>query len=107
VANGDYPPGTVLATDPPAGTPLDGGREVVLDVATEVPTEAVPDVLGLDGAAARTLLEEAGFEVDVEELPEEPPSAAAARAGQVWRQSPAAERRLPRGATVELSVNPS
>jgi 2-oxoisovalerate dehydrogenase E1 component len=58
-------------------------------------------------AAARTLLEEAGFEVDVEDLPEEPPSAAAARAGQVWRQSPAAERRLPRGATVELSVNPS
>jgi penicillin-binding protein 1A len=107
VANGDYPPGTVLATDPPAGTPLDGGREVVLDVATEVPTAAVPDVLGLDGAAARTLLEEAGFEVDVEDLPEEPPSAAAARAGQVWRQSPAAARRLPRGATVELSVNPS
>jgi penicillin-binding protein 1A len=106
VADGDYPPGTVLTTDPPAGTPLVGGSEVVLDVAIDVPEVGVPDVLGMDVEAAREALEQAGLDPDVTVEAEEPASAAAARAGLVWRQSPAAGRRAPEGSTVEVTANP-
>jgi membrane peptidoglycan carboxypeptidase len=106
VANGDYPPGTVLATDPAAGTPLAGGSEVVLDVATEVPTTRVPDVLGLDVDDARDALERVGLDPDVTVEAEEPASSAAARPGIVWRQSPAPDREVPEGSTVGLSANP-
>jgi len=106
VANGDYPPGTVLATDPPAGTPLAGGSEVVLDVATEVPTTGVPDVLGLDVDDARDALERVGLDPDVTVEAEEPASSAAARPGIVWRQSPAPAREVPEGSSVGLSANP-
>jgi penicillin-binding protein 1A len=105
VADGDYPPGTVLAMDPPAGTPLVGGSDVVLDVAEEVPETGVPDVLGMEVRAAREALEDAGLDPDVTVEAEEPASAAAARAGLVWRQSPAAGRRMPEGSTVELTAN--
>jgi len=106
VPNEDYPPGTVLATDPPGGTPLAGGSEVVLDVATEVPRTSVPDVLGTDADGAEEALEDAGLEADVDEEAEEPPAAAAARAGLVWRQRPAAGSRVPEGTTVRVTVNP-
>jgi len=106
VANGDYPPGTVVAMDPPAGTPLVGGSDVVLDVAVEVPEAGVPDVLGMDVQAARDALERAGLDPDVTVEAEEPASAAAARAGLVWRQSPAAGQRVPEGSTVEVTANP-
>ena len=106
VPNDDYPPGTVLATDPPGGTPLAGGSEVVLEVATEVPMTRVPDVLGMDADAAEEALEDAGLEADVDEEAEEPAAAAAARAGIVWRQRPAAGARAPEGSTVTVTVNP-
>jgi penicillin-binding protein 1A len=106
VDDGDYPPGTVLATDPPAGTALVGGSEVVLDVAVEVPETGVPDVLGMDVEAAREALEQAGLDPDVTVEAEEPASAAATRAGLVWRQSPAAGWQVPEGSTVEVTANP-
>jgi penicillin-binding protein 1A len=106
VPDDDYPPGTVLATDPPAGTPLAGGSEVVLEFATEVPTTQVPDVLGMDRDAAEEAIEDAGLEADVEEEAEEPAAAAAARAGLVWRQRPAAGARAPEGSTIRVTVNP-
>ncbi len=80
---------------------------MVLDVAIEVPTTAVPDVLGMDGSTARELLEDAGLEAVIAEEAEAPPEVAATRAGKVWRQRPAAGRRVPQGSAVRLSVNPS
>jgi eukaryotic-like serine/threonine-protein kinase len=57
-------PGTVLSTDPVAGTKVDKSTNVAVVVAKE-PQVAVPDVRGQDQATAQTTLQTAGFSVQV------------------------------------------
>lgn len=57
--NSEQPPGTVLAVNPVAGSTLQAGSGVVLDVASG--NVAVPDVRGKSEIDARTILIQAGF----------------------------------------------
>ncbi len=60
----DEEPGTVTAQDPAPGTSVNKNTAVALTVAKAVP---VPDVVDLDEDEARQQLEDAGFDVRVEE----------------------------------------
>lgn len=59
------PSGTVLSTDPPAGTPLYGGDRVTLLLSRGAPPKRtyVPELLGLSESAARDRLQYAGLTV--------------------------------------------
>jgi serine/threonine protein kinase len=57
--NSDQPPGTVLGVTPVAGTTVQAGSGVSLDIASG--NVAVPDVRGLSEIGARTILIHAGF----------------------------------------------
>ena len=59
------PPGTVISQSPRAGADVRKGSRVLLTVSTGPATVEVPDVTGLDEAAARSELERAGFVVRV------------------------------------------
>jgi eukaryotic-like serine/threonine-protein kinase len=57
-------PGTVLAVTPVAGTKVDKGTAITLNVAKE-PLVAIPNVRNMDQGAAQTALQTAGFVVDI------------------------------------------
>jgi serine/threonine-protein kinase len=57
----DAPPGVAILTRPPAGSPLAPGGGLALVVSRGAPTIAVPDVLGMSQADARTRLELEGL----------------------------------------------
>ncbi|MBJ7470401.1 MAG: Stk1 family PASTA domain-containing Ser/Thr kinase [Solirubrobacteraceae bacterium] len=61
----DREAGTVLSSDPRAGTEIRTGESVTLTVASEPTTATVPDVVGRSEAAATRTLEAAGFSVRV------------------------------------------
>ncbi|HXF57907.1 MAG TPA: PBP1A family penicillin-binding protein [Actinomycetota bacterium] len=93
--------GTVVAQRPLAGSSLEVGSTVVLDVSNgKAPRAPVPDVTGLFEEEARSVLEERGFVVQVVDEETEDP----ALDGVVVAQEPAggAKRRL--GSTVTLVV---
>lgn len=94
------PAGTVTAQDPPAGTVLLQGSTVTLTVAAGGPTPGtVPDVVGLDLAAARQSLAAAGYGAAPTFTTGEAPE------GTVLEQSPAPGTALPPGATVALVIS--
>lgn len=108
-----YPPGYVVAQDPPAGTDQTPptGYLVTLDVATadRAPT-AVPDVLNLAVHEARAALEDAGYVVVVDlACPGGGPDCRGAqdRPGTVWQQLPDAGAPVPAHSVVTLSAYPS
>ena len=87
--------GRVVAAEPPEGSSVAPGTAVALRVANG--NNAVPSVLGQNADAAQAELEQAGFEVRVEERDDD------AEAGTVVEQSPReGSRRL--GATVTIIV---
>ena len=92
--------GTVVSTDPPAGTEVDEGSTVVLRVSSGPGTVPVPNVVGERVGRARQRLEEAGFTVaePVEEASDE-------EVGVVIRQDPAANTQAEADATVTLTVS--
>ena len=57
--------GTVLSSDPKAGTSVRAGSSVTLTVAAEPSTATVPDVVGRSEASATNSLQSAGFTVRV------------------------------------------
>ena len=62
----DVDPGEVAATEPTAGTELEGGEAILLSLSVGPRHVEVPDVVGGTENDARTLLREAGFtEVEV------------------------------------------
>jgi serine/threonine-protein kinase len=92
--------GTVVRQSPRAGTDLREGGLVTLQVSTGPSTIAVPDVVGLDEAAASRELRRAGFvPVVVDE-----PTADEAEDGVVLGQSPTSGAERRRGATVTITV---
>jgi serine/threonine-protein kinase len=57
----DFPQGTVVAEDPPAGTSVPSGSKITLSVSKGPATTQVPDVTGQTQAAAEAILSGAGL----------------------------------------------
>jgi penicillin-binding protein 1A len=112
VYNLRYPAGAVVGQSPPAGTVVEPGATVTLELATAEPVPVtVPSVLGLDQAAAERALVAAGLVANVVVEPSCTGGAAcqqrlAADAGLVWRQDVAGGKRLLAGSTVTIAVGP-
>lgn len=93
-------PGTVVKQTPKAGAEADKGSAVDLVVAG-TQTGAVPDLVGLDQAAATTALVGAGFTLGgVEQT-----ASASVLAGMVVSQSPAGGTQAPQGTAVTITVS--
>ncbi|MFN8024785.1 MAG: Stk1 family PASTA domain-containing Ser/Thr kinase [Acidimicrobiia bacterium] len=99
------PPGTVVSTDPVAGTAVpkaaagQPGPAVTVNVARE-PNVPVPDVTGQDVFAANNALAGAGFVVQAV-----PTASDSVPKGQVIGTNPAANTPVPRGSTVQVLVS--
>ena len=96
--------GTVIRQSPEAGTDVDDGSVVSLQVAKPRPTAApttidVPRLTGLDVSDARARLRELGLRSTVTRVDSQKP------AGTVVEQSPSAGSALERGDAVELTVS--
>jgi eukaryotic-like serine/threonine-protein kinase len=105
------PEGVVIGQNPAAGTELDEGETVQLDVSggqsagtttgettTEPSTARVPEVVGLRSSEATSRLREEGFGVRLVQVPSQEP------AGTVVAQSPSAGADVERGSEVRLNV---
>jgi beta-lactam-binding protein with PASTA domain/predicted Ser/Thr protein kinase len=93
-------PGTVLEQDPAPGTRVDKGETVELVVAREPEEVPVPGVIDEEEAAAVRALEDAGFEVNVEETAAETPD----EDGIVLEQDPEPDTPRPQGSEVTITV---
>lgn len=95
------PLGTVLASDPPPGTPLPPGASVRLLVsrgASLGPTMLLPQLTGLSQREALFLLNAMDLQAQVEEVPSGAPM------GTVLAQDPAPGTPMPKGSGVRLRV---
>jgi beta-lactam-binding protein with PASTA domain len=92
--------GKVVTQDPSAGALIDPDTSVTLEVGEEATQAAVPNVVGLTQAEAQEQLEDAGFEVKVEEA-----ASAEAPEGTVIQQNPAANTEVAKGTTVTITVS--
>jgi beta-lactam-binding protein with PASTA domain len=92
--------GTVLGQSPRAGADVRRGATVTLRISTGPAPVTVPDVSGLEEAAARAELENAGFEVNVVDEPTAEPS----EDGKVVAQDPAGGTSVEKGSFVTLTV---
>ncbi|MGW1254199.1 Stk1 family PASTA domain-containing Ser/Thr kinase [Streptomyces sp. NPDC002513] len=96
----DVPKGSVIGTDPGAGTRRHGGSAIALTVSKGSPVQ-VPDVTGssLDDATAN--LQDAGLKVRIADTQ----TTSEFDAGQVARQSPGAGQEAGEGDTVTLTIS--
>ena len=99
------PAGQVVSESPTAGTTAKRGSRVTLRVSVgpEAQTTAVPDVVGDDQQAATTALRNAGFRVQVLQVPTTDPS----QNGVVVDEQPAGGARAPSGSQVTIYVGTS
>jgi eukaryotic-like serine/threonine-protein kinase len=98
--NNEFPPGIVFDQSPRGGTNADEGSTVILRVSAGLGEAQVPNVVGRSESAARSLLENAGFEVVADEQ-----SSGDVPAGQVISQDPAAGTTQQRGSVVTILVS--
>lgn len=98
----DVPAGQVIAQSPVAGQQLRPGATLDLTLSAGPPELRIPPLEGLGENAARALLEEAGFAVDVKQIP------SPAAAGTVARTDPASgtASRPPETVTIFVSLGP-
>lgn len=92
-------PGTVLRQDPVAGTLVNPGSTVVIVVAIEAETVAVPYLIGMTEEAAVALLETMGLEPKIQPVDSTMPG------GTVVDQDPSKDKKVPPGSTVTLFVS--
>ena len=95
----ETPQGSVVSTDPSAGTNLQRGSEVIVVVSSGVAQVAVPDVTGQNVDDARSALIAAGFAVTTTKR-----SSTTDAEGTVLEQSPAFGSKAAKGSTVSLVV---
>ena len=95
----DAPEGTVFRQSPTAGTEVDEGSTVTINVSGGPDTTPVPNAVGLGEAEARDRLVDAGFEVETEEVFAERES------GTVVSQDPSAGAQASEGETVTIKVS--
>lgn len=93
----EQPSGVVVSSNPPAGSEVRVGSTVDVEVAKG--TKAVPSLIGLTEAQARSDLINAGFVVNVVTLED-----ALATPGTVLAQTPRAGRKVPPGSLVTLTI---
>jgi beta-lactam-binding protein with PASTA domain len=96
------PSGQVVDQSPAAGTSMKKGSRVQITVSlgSNATTTQVPDVVGQDQQTATTTLQDAGFEVQVIDVPATDPS----QNGNVVDEQPAGGSRAPQGSTVTIYV---
>jgi serine/threonine-protein kinase len=96
----DTPEGLVISQTPAPGEKATKGSTVQIVISTGPDSITVPNVEGQDEASARQELEEAGFEVQVEEQTTDDPL----QDGIVLDQDPEPETQAPPGSTVTITV---
>ena len=101
VEDAQVPEGTVIRTDPPAGTVVEKGQTITLVVSAGPEEIIVPSVTEKTEETARSELSTAGFQVEVVEQPLPPGDA---DDGRVLAQDPAGGTRATRGSTVTITV---
>lgn len=103
LAPSDEQAGTVVEQEPPAGSEVEEGSQVVLSVARKQAPQAsrvdVPDVVGSTASEARQTLRALGLRVSVTRVLDDAPE------GTVVAQSPAATSSVRKGATIRLRVS--
>ncbi|MFD4630787.1 Stk1 family PASTA domain-containing Ser/Thr kinase [Streptomyces sp. NPDC058284] len=92
-------PGTVLEQDPTSGSEVQKGSKITLVVAKEKKQVSVPEVTGLDYAAAEKQLKDNGFAVSREDVASEDVDE-----GKVIKTTPAAGTAADPGSTVTVQV---
>jgi serine/threonine-protein kinase len=92
--------GTVIRTDPAAGTPQPKGATITVVVSSGPATTTVPSVVGLSEANAINTVESQGFVANVVEQDTDDPT----QDGRVIAQSPEGNSSAEEGSTVELTV---
>ncbi len=90
------PKGIVISSNPSQGTSVAPGSTVRLTASTGSPTEAVPDVVGLDRSVAASRLRSAGFVVNQDSQDSDEPE------DQVLSQDPAAGAEAKQGSVVNI-----
>jgi len=95
----DVEEGLVSAQDPSPGVEAPVGSTVTITVSTGPEQVEVPDVEGEEEGDASQILEEAGFQVQVEEVPGPPP-----QDGSVVDQDPGGGSQADGGSTVTIFV---
>ncbi len=98
--NAEVAPGVVFDQTPEGGSKADEGSTVVLRVSAGLGKAQVPDVVGKSEAAARSLLENAGFVPDIK--PQEDDNVPV---GEVISQNPAARVEAEKGSVVTVLVS--
>ena len=96
----DRAEGTVVAQDPGAGTSVDAGSTVVPTISTQRQLVVVPDLVGLDQAAALVELSEVGLRLTGVEQS----SAPGVPAGQILASKPVAGTTVAEGIGVDITV---
>jgi beta-lactam-binding protein with PASTA domain len=96
------PSGQVVDQSPTAGTSVKKGSRIQISVSLgpNATTTQVPDVVGQDQQTATTTLQDAGFEVQVINVPATDPS----QNGNVVDEQPGGGSRAPQGSTVTIYV---
>jgi len=95
----EVPRNRVISSSPPEGTTAERGTTVRLTVSKGVERVTVPDVVGKDEDAARSLLEGENLKVETKD-----DDRATQDPGTVTAQSPAAGKKARKGDTVRLTV---
>lgn len=96
----DVPEGTVIRSQPGAGSEVEPGSTVTIFVSSGPDLVAVPNAVGLTEENARGQLEGAGFQVQVTKQPTADPG----QDGIVLSQNPTANSEAQPGSTVSLVV---
>jgi beta-lactam-binding protein with PASTA domain/tRNA A-37 threonylcarbamoyl transferase component Bud32 len=92
--------GLVSAQSPDPGTEAEKGSTVTITVSTGPPEATVPDVVGKDKNEAKQELQDAGFKVDMQEVPVSDPT----QNNVVQDQDPDGGSSAPSGSTVTIFV---
>lgn len=98
--NAEVPSGTVFDQTPSGGSKADKGDTVILKVSGGVGQVEVPDVVGRTEAAAKSLIDNAGFVPEVKQQADDK-----VPEGQVISQNPAARQMADKGSVVTLIVS--
>ncbi len=99
--NDTVPEGTVIRTDPPAGTSLEPNSYITIIVSSGIEQVVVPPVVGDEAGAAQAELEAAGFKVERQTQTLAPGDS---NVGRVMSQDPAGGREADKGRTVTIVV---
>jgi serine/threonine-protein kinase len=91
----EQPPGTIVGQSPAAGTPISKGEVVNVQVSSGPPMVAIPNVAGLSVDQATAELQQAGFQVQVNQ--------GAFTGKTVQSFSPTGQ--APKGSTITLTLN--